>query len=208
MTLHHDIHGRVDRRAAPTLILSSGLGGRAPTGRRRSRRWRAIFASSPTIIAARTAAAAGGRTRSPRWRTTSSISRRPSARALSPHGACARRHDRPRSRAPGGSPVESLVLVNAWGKARPPFRPLLRYADHASGEQASRPSFEAQPLFLYPAVWMAGDAQRLAAEDRPRHRAFSGAGRWSSRASRPSGLRRRSAARRDHGADPGGGGTG
>ncbi len=60
--------------------------------------------------------------------------------------------------------MESLVLVNAWGRADPHsgrcFDTRITLLEAAGVEAFVR----AQPLFLYPAVWMAENGARLEAE--------------------------------------------
>lgn len=61
--------------------------------------------------------------------------------------------------------VSALVLVNAWLSLSPHTRRCFQVRErllHAGGAQAW---VEAQPLFLYPAEWMAARMPRLEAED-------------------------------------------
>ncbi|WP_273691532.1 pyrimidine utilization protein D [Ketogulonicigenium vulgare] len=61
--------------------------------------------------------------------------------------------------------IGKLVLINAWSRADPHsgrcFDTRLALLDHVGVEAFLR----AQPLFLYPAAWMAENAERLATEE-------------------------------------------
>ncbi len=71
--------------------------------------------------------------------------------------------------------LEKLVLINAWSKADPHsgrcFDVRLELL-----EKSGVPMFvKAQPLFLYPAIWMADNADRMAAEEAHAITHFQGA---------------------------------
>jgi len=71
--------------------------------------------------------------------------------------------------------LEKLVLINAWSKADPHsgrcFDVRLELL-----EKSGVPMFvKAQPLFLYPAIWMAENAERLAVEEAHAVAHFQGA---------------------------------
>lgn len=71
--------------------------------------------------------------------------------------------------------VRSLVLVNAWSSldshTRRCFDARLALLDHAGPEAYVR----AQPIFLYPAVWLSRNAERMEREDAHALGAFQGA---------------------------------
>ncbi|WP_294641970.1 pyrimidine utilization protein D [uncultured Aureimonas sp.] len=164
MTLHHDIHGRNDD-GAPTLILSSGLGGSgaywAPQIEALARHFRVVTYDH------RGTNRSGGRGQD------SIAAMADDVLDLAAAVGAGRFHVM--GHALGGligldlalrpgSPVESLVLVNAWGKADPHsgrcFDTRITLLETAGVEAF----VGAQPLFLYPAVWMAEHAPRLEAE--------------------------------------------
>ncbi|MDM9624849.1 pyrimidine utilization protein D [Rhizobium sp. S152] len=70
--------------------------------------------------------------------------------------------------------IERLVLVNAWSKADPHsgrcFDVRIALLEHA-GVSAF---VKAQPLFLYPAVWMSENAERMDADERHGVATFQG----------------------------------
>lgn len=61
--------------------------------------------------------------------------------------------------------LEKLVLVNAWSKADPHSGRCFDVRIELL-EKSGVPAFiKAQPLFLYPAIWMAENAERMVAEE-------------------------------------------
>ncbi|SFB31026.1 aminoacrylate hydrolase [Rhizobium sp. NFR07] len=70
--------------------------------------------------------------------------------------------------------IEKLILINAWSKADPHsgrcFDTRIALLENTGVEAFIR----AQPLFLYPAIWMAENAARLAEEEQHGLRHFQG----------------------------------
>lgn len=62
------------------------------------------------------------------------------------------------------SRVASLVLVNAWSRPNPHSARCFEARLALLGACGPRAYVEAQPIFLYPAAWCDGNAQRVAAE--------------------------------------------
>jgi len=62
------------------------------------------------------------------------------------------------------SRVASLVLVNAWSRPNPHSARCFEARLALLGAGGPRAYVEAQPIFLYPAAWCDGNAQRVAAE--------------------------------------------
>ncbi len=162
---------------APVVVLSAGLGGAAATG------WRSAALEEQYQLVSYDHNGTGE-------------NRRSAARRLQPgddgRGAVQR------SAGGGGSPasrwwatpwgaliglqlaldrpeaVSALALVNGWLSLSPHTRRCFQVRErllHAGGAQAW---VEAQPLFLYPAEWMAARLPRLEAEDALCHQPFSG----------------------------------
>jgi aminoacrylate hydrolase len=164
MTLHHEIQGR-RQAGAPTVILSSGLGGAgpywAPQIEMLSQDFRVVTYDH------RGTNRSGGRAEGTIAAMANDVLQLAAAAGIERFHFV--------GHALGGligldlalrsaSPVESLVLVNAFGHADPHSG---RCFDTriALLEKAGVEAFvEAQPLFLYPAVWMAEHAERLRAE--------------------------------------------
>ncbi|MDQ1195085.1 pyrimidine utilization protein D [Agrobacterium sp. SORGH_AS 787] len=70
--------------------------------------------------------------------------------------------------------VGKLVLINAWSKADPHSGRCFDVRIELL-EKSGVPAFvKAQPLFLYPAVWMSENAERLEAEERHATEHFQG----------------------------------
>lgn len=61
--------------------------------------------------------------------------------------------------------LEKLVLVNAWGKADPHSGRCFDVRIALLENSGIPPFVKAQPLFLYPAIWMAENAARLDTEE-------------------------------------------
>ncbi|WP_279482471.1 pyrimidine utilization protein D [Aureimonas sp. SK2] len=164
MTLHHEVRGR-DGTDAPTLILSSGLGGAS-----------AYWAPQITALAEHFRVVTydhRGTNRSGGAGQDTIAAMADDVLAVAAAVGATRFHFM--GHALGGligldlalrpaSPVESLVLVNAWGRADPHsgrcFDTRITLLEAAGVEAFVR----AQPLFLYPAVWMAENGERLEAE--------------------------------------------
>ncbi|WP_416356251.1 pyrimidine utilization protein D [Aureimonas phyllosphaerae] len=164
MTLHHDVFGRTDG-GAPTLILSSGLGGSggywAPQ----------IEALAPHFRVVTYDHRGTNRSGGAGQDTIAAMA----DDVLEIAEAIGAEHFHFMGHALGGligldlalrpvSPTRSLVLVNAWGRADPHsgrcFDTRITLLEKAGVEAF----VNAQPLFLYPAAWMAENAARLEAE--------------------------------------------
>lgn len=61
--------------------------------------------------------------------------------------------------------IASLVLINAWSKADPHSGRCFDVRIELLEKSGVEAFVKAQPLFLYPAVWMSENAQRLAHDD-------------------------------------------
>ncbi|RIY03475.1 pyrimidine utilization protein D [Aureimonas flava] len=163
MSLHHEIQGRCDD--APTIVLSSGLGGAgaywAPQiealashfrvvtyDHRGTNRSGGVAAGGISAMAddvLEVAAAAGlGRFHFMGHALGGLIGLDLALRA--------------------DSPVESLVLVNAWGRADAQSGRCFDTRITLLREAGVEAFVRAQPLFLYPGAWMAENHQRVEAE--------------------------------------------
>ncbi|AYD04123.1 pyrimidine utilization protein D [Neorhizobium sp. NCHU2750] len=174
--MHYDIHGRTDA-AAPTIILSSGLGGSGAY-------WTPqIGALAPHFRVVTYDHRGCGRTGG-EVPETGGISAMADD-VLEIVGELGLVHFSFMGHALGGligldivlrrpEMIDSLVLVNAWSKADPHsgrcFDTRIALLENTGVEAF----IKAQPLFLYPAIWMAQNAARLADEEAHGLRHFQG----------------------------------
>ena len=138
------------------------------TGRRRSRHWPRNSASSPTTRPEPDAAAGRCRpaTRSPTWQprslpcSTNSASGKPTSSATRwvVWSGC-------NSRWTGRQLVDRLVLVNAWAKTHPHTLRCFATRKSLLLNTGVAAYVRAQPLFLYPAAWLADRQEWLAEQD-------------------------------------------
>jgi len=176
--VHYEIHGR-QANDAPTIILSSGLGGAGAY-------WQPQLAALAVDMRVITYDHRGtGRTGGTLETGTSVADMADDVLEIADRLNLQRFHFM--GHALGGlvgldlalrrpDLIASLVLVNAWSKVDPHtercFDVRLTLLEKA-GIQAF---LKAQPLFLYPAVWMSESAERLAAEEAQGAASFQGAG--------------------------------
>lgn len=174
--MHYDIHGRTDA-AAPTIIMSSGLGGSgaywAPQLEPLSSGYRVItYDHRGCGRTGGTVPEDGGIAA-----MADDVLEIADALDLQQFGfvghalggliglEIALRHP---------SLIDRLVLVNAWSKADPHsgrcFDTRIALLENTGVEAFIR----AQPLFLYPAIWMAENSARLAEEEAHGLRHFQG----------------------------------
>lgn len=164
MTLHHEIRG-LDGKDAPTIVLSSGLGGSGAYWAPQTDLLDSLF--RVVTYDHRGTNRSGGRA------TGEIAAMADDVLEIAAKAGIERFHFM--GHALGGligldlalrpaSPLESLVLVNAWDRADPHsgrcFDTRITLLEKAGVEAFVR----AQPLFLYPAVWMTENAERLEAE--------------------------------------------
>ncbi|MQB40729.1 pyrimidine utilization protein D [Rhizobium sp. ICMP 5592] len=62
--------------------------------------------------------------------------------------------------------IEKLILINAWSKADPHSGRCFDIRIELLERSGVEAFVKAQPLFLYPAVWMSENAERMAADER------------------------------------------
>ncbi len=70
--------------------------------------------------------------------------------------------------------IDSLILVNAWAKADPHSGRCFDVRIELLQKSGVAAFIKAQPLFLYPAIYMAQNAQRIAAEELHAIESFQG----------------------------------
>lgn len=165
--LHYDIHGLAGEDA-PAIILSSGLGGSAaywtPQIAALSERFKVITydhygtGRSPGVVPEE-----GGISAMADDVLSLADHLHLSSFSLIGHALGGLIGLDIAARAPAR--LDRLVLINAWGKADPHSGRCFDVRI-ALLEDSGVPAFvKAQPLFLYPAVWMADNAERMAAEE-------------------------------------------
>lgn len=165
--LHFELHG-LSGDDAPTIILSSGLGGSggywAPQIEALSSRFRVVTydhfgtGRSPGIVPedGGIAAMAGD---------VLSIAGKLGLRSFSFMGHALGGLVGLEIAARSPEVIDRLILVNAWGKADPHSGRCFDIRIELL-EKSGVPAFvKAQPLFLYPAAWMSQNAARLDAEE-------------------------------------------
>ncbi|TWF58260.1 pyrimidine utilization protein D [Neorhizobium alkalisoli] len=163
--LYHQVHGASD---APTIILSSGLGGShaywAPQIEALSRRFRVVTydqfgtGRSPGEVPENGGIAAMAD-------DVIALAEELGIESFSLMGhalggligldLAARRPEL----------IENLVLINAWGKADPHSGRCFDVRIELLKKSGVPAFVKAQPLFLYPAVWMSENAARMDAEE-------------------------------------------
>jgi aminoacrylate hydrolase len=167
MTIYHEVHGQA-LAGAPSLLLSSGLGGSAnfwkpQIGALTAAGWRVVAydqrgtGRSPEALPANYAIADMARDVVEVLEATGTGRCIVIGHALGGLVGLQLALDAP-------SRVAGLVLVNAWSKPNPHSARCFDARLALLGACGPRAYVEAQPIFLYPAAWCAAHADVVAAE--------------------------------------------
>jgi aminoacrylate hydrolase len=174
--MHYDIHGRTDA-AAPTIILSSGLGG---SGAYWTPQIEALSADHRVITYDHRGC---GRTGGEVPEDGGILAMADDVLAIVDKLGIKRFSFIGHAlggligmdialRRPGL--IDRLVLINAWSKADPHSGRCFDVRIALLKNSGVEAFLRAQPLFLYPAIWMAENSQRLAEEEAHGLRHFQG----------------------------------
>jgi aminoacrylate hydrolase len=167
MPLHHEVHGQA-RDSAPSLLLSSGLGGSAAFWQPQipalvEAGWRVVAydqrgtGRSPAVLGEGYAIADMARDVVEVLDATGTARCILIGHALGGLVGLQLALDAP-------ARVAGLVLVNAWSKPNPHSARCFDTRLALLGALGARAYVEAQPIFLYPAAWCAEHADQVAAE--------------------------------------------